>query len=52
MARELTHFIGGAHVAGRSGRFADVHNPNLGQVQARVPLAGVAEVSAAIGNAC
>jgi malonate-semialdehyde dehydrogenase (acetylating)/methylmalonate-semialdehyde dehydrogenase len=51
MVRELTHFIGGKHVAGQSGRFADVFDPNLGQVQARVPLASVAEVSAAVENA-
>jgi malonate-semialdehyde dehydrogenase (acetylating)/methylmalonate-semialdehyde dehydrogenase len=51
MARELTHFIGGAHVAGTSGRFADVFDPNIGEVQARVPLASRAEVAAAIANA-
>jgi malonate-semialdehyde dehydrogenase (acetylating)/methylmalonate-semialdehyde dehydrogenase len=51
MMRELTHFVGGKHVAGVSGRFADVFDPNIGQVQARVPLASVAEVSAAIANA-
>jgi malonate-semialdehyde dehydrogenase (acetylating)/methylmalonate-semialdehyde dehydrogenase len=51
MVRELTHFIGGKHVAGSSGRFADVFDPNIGQVQARVPLADVHEVSAAIANA-
>ena len=49
--RELTHFIGGKHVAGTSGRFADVFDPNTGEVQARVPLATRAEVEAAIANA-
>ena len=28
MARELTHYIGGKAVAGTSGRFDDVFNPN------------------------
>ena len=51
MVRELTHFIGGRHVAGTSGRFADVYDPNIGQVQARVPLASAAELSAAVDNA-
>ncbi len=51
MVRELTHFIGGRHVAGRSGRFADVFDPNIGQVQARVPLASRGEVSDAVDNA-
>ncbi|RBO85512.1 CoA-acylating methylmalonate-semialdehyde dehydrogenase [Nocardia puris] len=51
MVRELTHFIGGQHVAGASGAFGDVFDPNLGQVQARVPLANKAEVEAAITNA-
>ena len=37
--RELTHFVGGKHVAGTSGRFGDVFDPNTGHVQARVPLA-------------
>ncbi|MFB8387147.1 CoA-acylating methylmalonate-semialdehyde dehydrogenase [Microbacterium sp. NPDC055910] len=51
MTRELTHFIGGARVAGTSGRFGDVFDPSTGEVQARVPLASTAEVQAAIGNA-
>jgi malonate-semialdehyde dehydrogenase (acetylating) / methylmalonate-semialdehyde dehydrogenase len=49
--REISHFIGGAHVAGTSGRFGDVYDPSSGEVQARVPLASVAEVEAAIANA-
>jgi malonate-semialdehyde dehydrogenase (acetylating)/methylmalonate-semialdehyde dehydrogenase len=49
--RELTHFIGGTHVAGTSGRFAPVYDPSTGQVQAQVPLASTAEVEAAIANA-
>ncbi|MDV6264479.1 CoA-acylating methylmalonate-semialdehyde dehydrogenase [Rhodococcoides yunnanense] len=51
MARELTHFIGGKHVAGTSGNFGDVFDPNTGEVQARVPLADVSEVEAAIADA-
>ncbi|WP_040788783.1 CoA-acylating methylmalonate-semialdehyde dehydrogenase [Nocardia paucivorans] len=51
MVRELTHFIGGQHVPGASGRFGDVYDPNIGQVQARVPLATTSEVEAAIANA-
>ncbi|MEE2033777.1 CoA-acylating methylmalonate-semialdehyde dehydrogenase [Rhodococcus chondri] len=49
--RELTHFVGGKHVSGTSGRFADVFDPNTGEVQARVPLATRAEVEAVIANA-
>jgi len=49
--RALTHFVGGEHVAGTSGLFGDVFNPNTGKVQARVPLATAAEVDAAIANA-
>jgi malonate-semialdehyde dehydrogenase (acetylating)/methylmalonate-semialdehyde dehydrogenase len=51
MARELTHFIGGKSVAGTSGRFADVFDPNTGAVQARCPLATRQEVEAVIANA-
>ncbi|MEU7633413.1 CoA-acylating methylmalonate-semialdehyde dehydrogenase [Nocardia sp. NPDC049220] len=51
MVRDLTHFIGGRHVSGTSGNFGDVFDPNLGQVQARVPLANTSEVAAAIANA-
>ncbi len=49
--RELTHFVGGQHVKGTSGRFADVFDPSSGVVQARVPLASTAEVESAIANA-
>ncbi len=51
MTRELTHFIGGEHVVGTSGRFGDVYDPSTGVVQARVPLASTAQVEAAIANA-
>ncbi|MEL6758089.1 MAG: aldehyde dehydrogenase family protein, partial [Pseudomonadota bacterium] len=49
--REVTHFIGGKQVSGASGRFGDIYNPNIGEVQARVALATEAEVAAAIENA-
>ena len=48
---DLTHYIGGKHVAGTSGRFADVFNPATGEVQARVPLASPAELDAAVDRA-
>ncbi|HQT65274.1 MAG: methylmalonate-semialdehyde dehydrogenase (CoA acylating) [Acidocella sp. 20-57-95] len=51
MSRELHHFIGGKTVAGTSGRFADVFDPNTGAVQALAPLASEAEVHAVIANA-
>lgn len=49
--RELSHFIGGKRIPGASGRFADVFDPNTGQVQARVPLADRSETEAVIANA-
>ncbi|WP_017600793.1 CoA-acylating methylmalonate-semialdehyde dehydrogenase [Nocardiopsis lucentensis] len=49
--RELTHFVHGKHVPGRSGAFGDVHDPNNGTVQARVPLADRAETEAVIADA-
>ncbi|MCI2420980.1 CoA-acylating methylmalonate-semialdehyde dehydrogenase [Saccharopolyspora sp. K220] len=51
MTNELEHFIGGKRVAGTSGSFGDVFDPNTGQVQARVPLASAEEVAAAADNA-
>src|SRR3989442_9897024 len=49
--RELSHFIGGKHVSGESGRFGDVFNPTTGALAAKVPLASKAEVERAIANA-
>src|SRR5581483_5564157 len=49
--RELTHFIDGASVAGTSGRYGDIFNPNTGEVQARVALATAGEVDAAVASA-
>ena len=51
MTAELTHFIGGKHVNGASGRFADVFNPATGEVEKKVPLASRAELRAAVENA-
>ena len=48
---DLSHFIDGARVAGRSGRFADVFNPATGAVEARAPLASAEEVAAAVAGA-
>ena len=50
-AEELTHFIGGKKVKGKSKRFADVYWPMTGEVMARVPLASKEEVRAAVENA-
>jgi malonate-semialdehyde dehydrogenase (acetylating)/methylmalonate-semialdehyde dehydrogenase len=49
--QELTHFIGGKHVKGTSGRFADVFTPMTGEISAKVPLASNAEVRAVVENA-
>ncbi|WP_108852096.1 CoA-acylating methylmalonate-semialdehyde dehydrogenase [Albidovulum aquaemixtae] len=49
--KELTHWINGKHVKGKSGRFADVYNPATGEVQARVPLASKDELDAAVASA-
>ncbi|MFQ3253344.1 MAG: malonate-semialdehyde dehydrogenase (acetylating)/methylmalonate-semialdehyde dehydrogenase, partial [Loktanella salsilacus] len=46
--QDLTHYMNGAHVAGTSGRFADVFNPATGEVKARVPLANAAEMDQAV----
>ena len=51
MVKELTHFIDGEHVKGRSGRFSDVYNPATGEVQAKVPLANAEELQAAVDSA-
>jgi len=51
MAKELTHYIHGKHVSGKSGRFSDVFNPATGELSARLPLASRAEVDAAVQSA-
>ncbi len=47
----LGHFLGGRPIAGRSGRFADVHDPATGEIRARVPLAAGEDVAAAVAVA-
>src|SRR5438270_3700529 len=49
--RDITHFIDGASVAGTSGRYGDIFNPNTGEVQARVALATTGELDAAVASA-
>jgi malonate-semialdehyde dehydrogenase (acetylating) / methylmalonate-semialdehyde dehydrogenase len=49
--RDVHHFINGKQVAGTSGRFGDIYNPNTGEVQARVQLATEAELGAAVDSA-
>lgn len=49
--RQIGHFIGGKRTEGQSGRFADVFDPNTGEVQGKVALASKAEVAQAIQNA-
>ena len=49
--RQLSHFIGGQRAAGASGQFADVYDPALGRVTARLPVADTAEVAAAVAAA-
>ena len=48
---EIGHWINGKHVAGGSGRTADVFNPATGEVQARVALASHGELNAAVAAA-
>ena len=49
--REITHFIDGVSVAGTSGRYGDVFNPNTGEVQARAyALAATMSVRARLGR--
>ncbi|MBB3223634.1 CoA-acylating methylmalonate-semialdehyde dehydrogenase [Pseudoduganella umbonata] len=44
----ITHYINGAKADTRSGRYADVYNPALGEPVARVALGSVDEVDAAV----
>ncbi|WP_304164510.1 aldehyde dehydrogenase family protein, partial [Phenylobacterium aquaticum] len=46
--REIHHFIDGAALAGASGRFGDVFDPNTGEIQARVQLATAGELDLAV----
>ncbi len=49
--REVGHFIGGKHVAGKSGKTADIFQPMDGTIQGKVALATSAEVREAVENA-
>ncbi|CAN7315193.1 CoA-acylating methylmalonate-semialdehyde dehydrogenase [Bosea sp. LjRoot90] len=49
--RQIGHFIGGKHVAGTSGRTADVYQPMDGSVIGKVALASQQELRAAVENA-
>ncbi|EUA52657.1 methylmalonate-semialdehyde dehydrogenase [Mycobacterium xenopi 3993] len=51
MTERIPHFIDGHRTTGQSQRTADVFNPNTGQVQALVPMAGTTEVDAAVASA-
>ena len=47
----IEHFINGQNVASSSGRQQDVFNPATGEVSAKVSLASVEEVNAAVASA-
>lgn len=49
--REVGHFIGGKHVAGTSGRTADIFQPMTGEVIGTVALASKNELRQAVENA-
>ena len=49
--RQIHHFIDGAAAASASGRFGDVFNPNIGEVQARVGLGTPDELELAVQSA-
>ncbi|HTM28800.1 MAG TPA: CoA-acylating methylmalonate-semialdehyde dehydrogenase [Rhodanobacter sp.] len=49
--RNIEHFINGQSVAGTTGRYSDVFDPNTGKVQARVSRANAAELDRAVRNA-
>ena len=46
---DLSHYVSGARVPGKSGRFADVFNPATGMAEKRVLLASAAEVGEVVG---
>ena len=49
--RQVGHFIGGKHVAGTSGRTADIYQPMDGTIIGQVALASAAEMRSAVENA-
>jgi len=46
--QKLTHYINGEMIEGGSGRYGDVFDPALGQVQKQVPLGNAAELDRAV----
>ncbi len=48
---DLSHYVSGARVQGRSGRFADVFDPAIGTAENRVPLASSEEVAEVVAAA-
>lgn len=50
MTTQLSHYIGGKYVAGKSGRFSPVYNPSTGEQSAELPLATAEEVNAAVAD--
>ena len=46
--RDVQHFVNGRALAGTSGRFGDIYDPNVGEVQARVALATAEELDTAV----
>jgi malonate-semialdehyde dehydrogenase (acetylating)/methylmalonate-semialdehyde dehydrogenase len=51
LVEKLYHFIGGARVEGKSGRFAPIFTPMTGEISAEVPLASTVELAEAVANA-
>ncbi|AMJ63147.1 CoA-acylating methylmalonate-semialdehyde dehydrogenase [Bosea sp. PAMC 26642] len=49
--RQVGHFIGGKHVAGTSGRTAEIYQPMDGSIIGQVALASPAEMRTAVENA-
>ncbi len=49
--KDLSHFVGGAHVMGKSGRWGEVFEPATGAIRARAPLASRDEMEQAIAAA-
>ncbi|MEI9992178.1 MAG: CoA-acylating methylmalonate-semialdehyde dehydrogenase [Rhizomicrobium sp.] len=46
--KQYGHFIDGKTVAGTSGRFGEIYDPSIGEVQAKVALASRAEMRRAV----
>nr|WP_279308022.1 CoA-acylating methylmalonate-semialdehyde dehydrogenase [Niveispirillum sp. BGYR6] len=51
VVEKLYHFVGGARVEGKSGRFAPIFTPMTGEISAEVPLASALELAEAVANA-